>query len=436
MLALELVIIVLLVLLNGFLAMSEFAVVSSRRTRLERLAADGHPGARAALQLANEPGRFLAALQVGLTSISILAGAFSGLTLARRVDAWLDQFPAVASYSKPVAVVIVVLGVTYLSLVVGELAPKQIALKNPEAIAVRVARPLLAFTRVTAPLVWLLNLSTVSLLGMFGFRPGFERRLTDEDIIGVLIEGEKSGLIHAAEREMIEDVLDLADRSVGTIMTPRPDVAWIDIEAPQAVIAKSVRDCPYPQVLACRGTIDKLVGIVRKQDLLEQALEHGSLDVTKALQSPLIIPERTSILRTLDLFRQTPVNAAVIVDEYGIVQGIVTRTDLLEAVAGRLPDVDLKSDRRVIRRPDGSLVIDGATPIPDVAQLLDLDDAAEKDFVTVAGLVLSKLDHVPEPGEQVSCGGWRFEIAAMDGARISKVLARPGSGTPQNRHEQ
>jgi len=276
----------------------------------------------------------------------------------------------------------------------------------------------------SAPLVWLLNISTKLVLGLFGFRPGFERRLTDEDILGVISEGERSGLIHAAEREMIEGVLDLGDRLIRTIMTPRPDVAWIDIEEPQQVIVKTVRDCPYPQLLACRGTIDKVVGVVRKQDLLNQVLDGGAVDVARALQTALIVPERTSILRTITLFRKTPVNTAVIVDEYGAVQGIVTRTDLLEAVAGRLPDVDVRPGGRVTRRDDGSLLIDATTPIFDVAELLGITDEAKPHFVTLAGLVLSNLDHVPHVGEQVSWGKWHFEIAEMDGARISKVLAR------------
>jgi putative hemolysin len=425
MATLEVIIVLLLVLLNGFLAMSELAVVSSRRARLERLAAEGRAGARTALRLADDPGRFLATVQVGLTSIGILNGAFSGVTLAHRLDIWLDLFPAIAPYSKPVAIAAVVISVTYLSLVAGELAPKQIALKDPEAIAVRVARPLAWFTRVASPVVWLLNTTTASILGLLGLRPGFERRVTDEDILGVIIEGEKAGLIHAAEREMIEGVLDLTDRAVRSIMTPRPEVTWIDLDAPQDAILNTIKDCPYAQLLVCRGSLDKFIGVVRKQDLLNQALARTPLDLKQTLHVPLAIPERTSILRTLDLFRKTPVNTAVVVDEYGIVRGIVTRTDLLEAVAGRLPDVDVRPDGKITRTQDGSILIDAATSISDVRELLGVSEAAQKEFVTVAGLVLSKLDHVPRPGEQLSLGGWRFEITEMDGARISKILARP-----------
>jgi len=422
---LEILVVVLLVLLNGFLAMSELAIVSSRRPRLERLAGEGRSGARFALALADDPGRFLATVQVGLTSIGILNGAFSGLTLGDRLDDWLDLYPAVAPYSKPLAVALVVMSVTYVSLVIGELAPKQIALKDPEQIAIHVARPLALFTHITAPVVWVLNVSTVSLLGLLGLRPGFERHVTDEDILGVIVEGEKSGLIHAAEREMVEDVLDLTSRAVNAIMTPKPDVVWIDLDAPPETIVQTVRACPFAQLLVCRRTMDNVIGVVRKQDLLNQALDRVPIDVSKALQAPLLIPESVSILRALDLFRRTPVNAAVIVDEYGSVQGLVTRTDLLEAVAGPLPEVDRRPEQKVIRREDGALLIDGATPVSEVAPLLGFSELPEKDAVTVAGLVLAQADHLPKMGEQFSCNGWRFEVAELDGARISKVLARP-----------
>ena len=425
MATLEILVVVLLVLLNGFLAMSELAIVSSRRPRLERLAGEGRSGARFALALADDPGRFLATVQVGLTSIGILNGAFSGLTLGDRLDDWLDLYPAVAPYSKPLAVALVVMSVTYVSLVIGELAPKQIALKDPEQIAIHVARPLALFTHITAPVVWVLNVSTVSLLGLLGLRPGFERHVTDEDILGVIVEGEKSGLIHAAEREMVEDVLDLTSRAVNAIMTPKPDVVWIDLDAPPETIVQTVRACPFAQLLVCRRTMDNVIGVVRKQDLLNQALDRVPIDVSKALQAPLLIPESVSILRALDLFRRTPVNAAVIVDEYGSVQGLITRTDLLEAVAGPLPEVDRRPEQKVIRREDGALLIDGATPVSEVAPLLGFSELPEKDAVTVAGLVLAQADHLPKMGEQFSCNGWRFEVAELDGARISKVLARP-----------
>jgi putative hemolysin len=283
MAAFEVVVVAVLILLNGYLAMCELALVSSRRSRLERLATGGQAGARAALILANDPARFLASLQIGITSVAILTGTFSGATLAHRIDDWLDLFPAVSPYSKPVAFALVVVLVTFLSLLFGELVPKQVALKNPEIIAIRLAGPLVAFTEIAAPLVWVLNASATLVLRIFGVKSGFERRLTDEDIASVLIEGEKSGLIHAAEREMIEDVLDLADRPVSAIITPRPDIVWINLDSPDATTLKAIRECPYAQLLVCRGTLDHVAGVVRKQDLLNQSLDGHPLDVTQDL---------------------------------------------------------------------------------------------------------------------------------------------------------
>ena len=423
MTALEIFVVVVLVLLNGYLAMCELAIVSSRRSVLERLAGEGQAGARAALILANDPALFLASLQVGMTSVAVLTGTFSGATLAHRLDDWLDLFPALSPFSKPAAFAVIVVSVTFLSLLLGELVPKQIALKNPETLAIRLARPMVAFTSIAAPLVWVLNASANLVLRIFGVRAGFERRLTDEDIVGVLIEGEKSGLIHAAEREMIEDVLDLADRPVSAIMTPRPDVVWIDADGPEDAIVRTIRECPYAQLLVCRGTLDDVTGIVRKQDLLNQSLDGRSLDITRSLQSPLAVPERTSILRTLEVFRKTPVNTAIIIDEYGTVQGIVTRTDLLEAVAGRLPDVDAKPEPKIARRKDGALLIDAATPVSDVISCLGLKEPQERGFVTIAGLVLSKLDRGPQAGARISYDGWDFEILEVEGTRIKKLLA-------------
>ena len=378
--------------------------------------------------LANDPARFLASLQIGITSVAVLTGTFSGATLAHRLDDWLDLFPAIAPYSKPIAFALIVVSVTFLSLLFGELVPKQIALKHPEALAIRLARPLVAFTQIAAPLVWVLNASANLVLRIFGIRAGFERHLTDEDIAGVLIEGEKSGLIHAAEREMIEDVLDLADRPVSAIMTPRPDVVWINIHGPEAATIKAIRECPYAQLLVCRGTLDHVAGVVRKQDLLNQSLDGRSLDVAQSLQSPLAVPERTSILGTLEVFRKTPVNTAIIIDEFGTVQGIVTRTDLLEAVAGRLPDVDAKSEPKIssFRRATGSFLIDAATPVDDVVARLGLKEPQEQGFVTVAGLVLSKLDHGPQPGARISYDGWDFEIL--------EVERNPHKKAPRGRH--
>ena len=421
---LEGAVIVLLLMVNGFLAMSEIAIVSSRRSRLEQLADDGHADARTALALAENPSRYLAAVQMGMTLISILAGALSGATLADRLEDWFGLYPSIMPYAKPAAIGIVVVAVAYLSLIIGELVPKQIALKNPEMIAIRVARPLAIFAGSAAPVVWLLDVSTKFILRLVGLRPGFERKVTDEDIQSLVREAERSGVLHKIEREMVEGVLDLENRAVRTIMTPRPDVAWVDLDEPKDAIVSKIRACPYAQLLASRGSIDDIAGVVRKQDLLEQFFGSG-FDIESLLLPPLVVPEGASILRTLDLFRKTPVNTAVVVDEFGTIQGIVTRTDLLEAVAGDLPDVDVGSDPKVTRRSDGSLLIDAAMPMSEMRDLHGFRKLPDGDFVTLAGFVLAQLGHVPEAGDQFVWDGWRFRVVEMEGRRIDKVLVEP-----------
>jgi putative hemolysin len=422
---LEGAVIILLLMINGFFAMAEIAIVSSRRSRLEQLADAGRADAHTALALSDDPGRFLAAVQMGMTLIGILAGALSGATLADRLEDWFGLYPSIMPYAKPAAIGIVVVAVTYLSLIIGELVPKQIALKNPEKIAIYVARPLAIIARAAAPVIWLLDVSTKFILHLVGLRPGFERKVTDEDIQHLIREAERSGVLHKIEREMVEGVLDLENRPVRTIMTPRPDVAWVDLDQPKDAIVSKIRACPYAQLLASRGSIDEVAGVVRKQDLLEQVLGGIAFDIQSLLQPPLVVPEGASILRTLDLFRKTPVNTAVVVDEYGTVQGIVTRTDLLVAVAGDLPDVDGESNPKVTAKSDGSLLIDAAMPMSEMRDLHGFGKLPVGDFVTLAGFVLAQLGHIPEAGDQFVWEGWRFRVVDMEGRRIDKVLVEP-----------
>ena len=421
----EAAVIVLLLMLNGFLAMSEMAIASSRRHRLQQLTDVGHGDAGAALALAEDPGRYLAAVQMGMTLIGILAGALSGATLADRIADWLDLYPLIAPYAKTAAVGIVVLAVTYLSLIIGELVPKQIALKYPERIAIHVARPLACIARLAAPIVWLLNSSTATILKLVGLRPGFERKVTDEDIQSLIREAEQSGVLHKIEREMVEGVLDLENRAVRTIMTPRPDIVWVDLDESRETIASRIKACPYAQLLASRGSIDEIAGVIRKQDLLEQFSGVAAFNVESSLLPPLIVPEGLSILRTLDLFRKTPVNTAVVVDEYGTIQGIVTRTDLLEAVAGDLPDVDVEGDPKVTQKSDGSLLIDATVPMSEMTDLQGFRQLPVGDFVTLAGFVLAQLGHVPKAGDEFTWDRWRFRVVEMDGRRVDKVAVEP-----------
>ncbi|HEY7662615.1 MAG TPA: hemolysin family protein [Xanthobacteraceae bacterium] len=413
-----------LFVLNGFFAMAELAIVSSRRAHLERLAKDGGPGARAALALADDPARMLAAVQIGFTTTATLAGIFSGATLAERLEEMLQVIPVLAAYGKPLSIIIVTIAVTYTALIIGELAPKHIALNNPEPIAVRVAQPLTFVARAAAPVIWLLNASTHLLLRLLRLHPRFERAVTEDDIHYLVAEGARVGVIHTAERDMIEGVLDLADSPVRAIMTPRPRVQWLDLNSSKENVLSRVRSCPHAQLLVCRGSIDEVVGIVRKQDLIDQVLDGQSPDVERVTRPPLIVHESTAILRTLDLFRKTPVHTALVVDEYGALQGIITRTDLLETVAGDLPKIDTPARPKVTQREDGSYLIDASVSFSDVIQLLGMAEVPSGDFVTLAGFILAQLHELPKPGDHVVWKDWRFEVVDMDGRRIDMILVQ------------
>jgi putative hemolysin len=417
----ELVVVIIVVLVNGFFALAEFAFVSSRRARLLQKAALGDERARIALRLIDNPGRFLAVVQMGMTLSAVLAGAFSGATFADPLGDWLNEFSWFAPYGAPVAIVVVVVCVSYFTLLFGELVPKQLALAHAEAIALHIARPFAVIARVGTPIAALLDHSVTGALRLFGLRPVSARQVTEEEVRAVIAEGVASGTIRATAQEMIEDVLFLPHRAVRTIMTVRPEVAWLDLGQPKEVLVGKVHECPHPWLLASRGSIDEICGVVHKEDLLNQALDGQPFDIQAVLQPPLVVPEGASILKTLDLFKQTPVHIAVVVDEYGGVEGIVTRTDLLEAIAGDLPDLAEEPDPEVKRLDDGSLIIDAALPIDDAAREIGLSDCPRGDFVTLAGFALLHLDHVPDVGEHFTWSGWRFEVARMEGRRIAQL---------------
>jgi putative hemolysin len=419
----EIAIIAALVLLNGFFAMAELAVVSARRVRLKLLANEGKRGASLALRLAASPGQFLSTVQIGITLIGIVAGAFGGARLAQPLVPEIARVPLLAPYSEPVAFAVVVLGLGYISLVFGELVPKTLALKKPELMAARVAWPLYLATVIGKPMVMILDLSTRAALRALGVRLEQKPAVTEEELKDMIVEGSESGAIHAAERKMLEGVLHLDDRPIGSLMTPRPDVIWMDVEQPADEALHTLRACPHAWFPLCRGVIDDVVGIGNKSDALNLYLVGKPVDLSSIARPPLIIHEGASILRTLDMFRKAPVNMAIVVDEYGSIQGIITQADLLAAIAGELPESE-RAEPSIVEREDGSLLIDGMISIYDAADALGLPDLPRGRFHTLAGFVLFELGQLPTEGQRFAWQGWQFEIVDMDGHRIDKILAR------------
>lgn len=418
----DLLVIAFLIVLNGFFAMSELAVMSSRRARLEHMAGEKVRGARAALRLLDEPTRFLSTVQVGITVVGVFAGAYSGATLAGPLSAILPA--AFGEYSYPVALAVVVVGISYLSLVVGELVPKRIAFNDPERLAAAVAPFMARLASAGAPVVWLLRLSTDGLLKLLRVPEKPETSVTEEEVKLLIAEGARTGVFHAAERDMIDGVLRLADRSVRSVMTPRTDIMWIDLDDPPETIRREIADSGHSRYPAGRKGLDELEGIVHTKHLLDQVARTGRFDLAASLRPPLIVHEATPVLRLLEMFRENPVHMAVVVDEYGVLEGIVTPTDILTAIAGELPEeVTAVGEEPAIRRDDGSWLMDGMIGIHEAERLLGRRDMrGEDDFETLAGFVLSKLGRIPQTGDHLEWDGLRFEIVDMDGRRIDRVL--------------
>lgn len=423
MLAVELLIVLSLTLLNGFFALSEMAIVSARRVRLEAMAESGISGARRALELGSEPSRFLSAVQIGITLVGVGAGAFGTATLGQKLADYLADFALVAAYSEPIAYTVVVLGITFLSIVLGELVPKRIALAYPEAIAVRVARPISAIATGTRPFVLLLSASTALILRTLRIRQERDQKVTEEEVETMLEEGTQSGLIDPVEQAMVHEVIGLAERPVTQIMTRRSAVYWIDVADDPKVVRAELRQCPYSRVVVAKGgSIDEPLGFVHKKDLLDLVLEGRPLDIERNVREPLFVPDASSVLDVLSLFREKRNHFAFVLDEFGTFEGVVTLTDVLEAITGDIPEEHETETRHIIARADGSYLVDGRTEISDLEEELGIEAPSDARFHTVAGLALEEFGRIPKEGEIVEFADWRVEIVDMDGRRIDKLL--------------
>lgn len=420
----EAFVIILLILVNGMFAMSEMALVSARRARLAAMERRQISGAEEARLLAEDPQRFLPTVQVGITLVGVLTGVFGGARIASHLQGWLLRAsPGLEGAAESIALAIVVVLTTYLTLVFGELVPKQLALRSPEAMAVWAARPIGWLARIAAPAVWLLGKSSGAILRLLGLHRMPQQIVTDEELKALLAEGAQTGVLEIEERDMIERVLRLADKPVRAIMTPRTELAWIDRASSPAEVAIALKSAPHSRFVVCDRSIDNVVGVVQAKDILDRLLSGGEVSIGAALQQPIIVPDTVTALDALELLKSDPLGLALVMDEYGSFEGLVTAADVLEAIVGDPADTEHQPVEGSIGG-ESTLVVDGMMPVDELKVRLNLPDLpAAGSYHTLAGLILALLRRVPRTGDRIVFGGWRFEVLEMDGRRVDKVRA-------------
>jgi len=424
---LEILVITLLLLMNGIFAMYEIALVSARRSSLEEEAKSGRLGAKTALTLLAEPEKVLSAIQVGITLIGIASGAFAGLALAEDVAPLLKSVGWLAPHAHALSIVIVVGVITYLSLIIGELVPKTIALNNAETIAIFLSPAMKIFGLVTYPVVWILSISTKVVLKLFGVHNRNEALVTEEELRMFLKKGSEHGAIEKEESDIINEVIRFGDKRAGALMVPRVDVVWIDIHQPNDEILSELLSSPYPRMPICEDEIDNIKGVVNVKEVLAYYIQHQTLHLEKLLFDPLYIPEQAPALKVLEMFRKTKKHFGVVINEYGSMEGIITLHDLTENIMGDLPAPGDIDGPEVFQREDGSYLMDGSIKVEDVEDLLNVPsffgkDEERPDVNTLGGLAMYRLNRIPSIGDKFSAEGYLFEIVDMDGNRVDKVL--------------
>ena len=421
---LDILIILALILLNGVFAMSELAIVSSREARLRAMAKNGSGGARCALDLAAEPGRFLSTVQIGITLISILAGAYSGASLGGPASQRLQQLGLESGTAETVGFVLVIVVVSYLSLIVGELVPKQFALRSPEPIAAIVARPMKWLSKATAPFVWLLDRTSALIFHVLGFDRESKNHVTAEELHLVVAEAQNAGVLEEDERAMISGIVRLADRPVREVMTPRTDVDWIDVNASDEQVREAIFVIPHSRIPVADGSIENIVGVIQTRDALVTVLEGRPMDLRALCRRPPVIPDLMDAMDALAVLRSADVPLAMVHDEYGHLDGIVTPGSILAALAGTFAhDVEQGEEPPLVEREDGSWLVSGAASADLLTDRLGIQMPDDRDYSTVAGFALSVLKHLPETGETFRHDGWSFEIVDLDGRKIDKLIA-------------
>ena len=431
MLAIEIAAVGFLIVVNGLLAMSEMAIVSSRISRLKALAEQEVTGARRALMLASDPGRFLSSVQIGITLVGVLSGAFSGATLGQRFSGWLREQGLSADASDAVGVGLVVVAITYASLIVGELVPKQIALRNPEAVAVRVAPAMVLIAKVASPLVWLLDISGRLVLKVLGQKGVRDDQVTEEEIRTLVAEAESSGVLEPGEKEMIAGVLKLGDRNVKVVMTPRHDVDSLNLEDDEAAITEGLRLSQHSRLPVYDASGD-VVGVVQAKELLSAYLAGQIPHIRDFIRHAPVIPDSADARDVIFALKDSPIHMGLVHDEYGHFRGLVTTADILGSIVGEFSTEDGPQELPVVRRDDGSLLLAGWMPLDDLLEVtgIRMDDATVH---TAAGFVIQGFGRLPNVGESFETQGWRFEVLDLDGRRVDKVLASRLSGKRRQR---
>jgi putative hemolysin len=418
----EFIIIIILILINGFFAMSEISVVSARRSRLESSAKKGNAGAKKAVELAENPSRFLSTVQVGITTIGILTGLFGGESIAKDLEVHIRKISFLESYSHGIALTLVVILITYFSIVVGELFPKRIGLTMPETIAKAVSRPMFILSRIASPFISLLSKSTEFLIKIFGIKKTENSHVTEEEIKAIVQEGAAAGSIEEIEQDLVENILHLSDRTINSLMTHRNEIVWIDTQMPfKGQLEKLVNEAVsvFP---VCKGDVDEIVGIFHLRDYAKAMIKNDVFELESWIKKPLFLPENMKAYKALAKFQESRLHFAVIVDEYGSVQGVITLNDLLDALVGNIIHEE-PGEKDIVKREDGSYLVNGSTNINDLMEELSIA-GEEREFNTVAGLVLHFASHIPETGFSFNWHGYKVEVIDMDGHKIDKLLIK------------
>lgn len=433
----ELLFLAILILLNGVFAMSEIAVVSARKARLQQWADDGSQSAASALELANEPGRFLSTIQVGITTIGILSGALAEAAVAQSLADKFGSLGMFDPYNQYLATGIVVVAITYLSVVIGELVPKRLALRNAEMIASAIARPMQWLSRVTFPLVRFFNLSSEAVLRLVGGREGAEPPVTEEEIKVLMEQGTEAGVFEESEQHLVSNILRLDEQRVGAIMTPRVDIFYLDLEEAYDDNREKLLASPYSRMPVCKGGLDNVLGFLESKVLVRQSLRGEAIDFTNLLERPLYVPNSISSMELLETFKKNRVHVALVVDEYGEIQGLVTMNDVLEAIVGDINTDHTETDPDAVRREDGSWLLDGMLSLDKFKEIFELEELEDEDkgnFHTLGGFVMLRLGRVPVVADHFEWQGLRFEVMDMDRHRVDKMLVArlPGAHPPES----